>query len=615
MKKYLTISILISVLFLVIGLLWPFLVNNDYYNQNKDQILINGETDDFNTNVFSKRYVGDIELYLDKHIVSDNLLNDTPDMIINNRKINPNLKEKHFYSYRFKIKNAPIGAQLKGIVETSSVSYRLFVNNDLILEVGEVSKDKTDKDFIYKINQLDNYKTTSSDLDIIIEVGYTNILLSNLPLLSFYNQLDLNYLRNFFPILIIIFLLIIICVEVISIFKVKDSSYHTALLAIFILIFYLLSIDNIIYIIKGVALNDVYLNIITMIIYLLLIHFLCSFMLFAYNLKTNKIIKISTCISYFILLFIHIILSVCNLSYISFIIISIIGLLVLLFINYYIYKNKKYDSTLVISSTLFIFFTIIEFYNVSYFSGSNLLIFALISFQSLFIVLVFTAIYASFIIRTTKKAYENTKYEYEMEKIRSTVLQDQIKPHYIFNTLNIIRTLYQDDVKKGNEAIDLFSLNLRKNVMNNEKKYVKFSDELEYIYSFVKLENLKKRKPFEIIFNVENDNFYVPVLSIEPFVENSIKYSKVNEKEDGYIEIKEYEDDNFYYIEVIDNGVGFDINEIGNNSFGINNSISRYKMLFDCDVEINSIINIGTTIKIKINKEKEALIKNENNNS
>ena len=89
-------------------------------------------------------------------------------------------------------------------------------------------------------------------------------------------------------------------------------------------------------------------------------------------------------------------------------------------------------------------------------------------------------------------------------------------------------------------------------------------------------------------------------MSIEPFIENSIKYSQIDKKEDGYIEISSLIDESFIIIKIIDNGVGFDTNAIKNTSHGINNSSMRFKILLHATTIVESQLNIGTTIIIKI---------------
>lgn len=134
--------------------------------------------------------------------------------------------------------------------------------------------------------------------------------------------------------------------------------------------------------------------------------------------------------------------------------------------------------------------------------------------------------------------------------------------------------------------------------MDNE--LIDFSKELDNIANFIELQNIRLKNKVKIIFNIDYFNFKVPPMSIEPFIENSIKYSQIDKKEDGYIEISSLIDESFIIIKIIDNGVGFDTNAIKNTSHGINNSSMRFKILLHATTIVESQLNIGTTIIIKI---------------
>jgi sensor histidine kinase YesM len=95
----------------------------------------------------------------------------------------------------------------------------------------------------------------------------------------------------------------------------------------------------------------------------------------------------------------------------------------------------------------------------------------------------------------------------------------------------------------------------------------------------------------------------VPILSIEPFIENAIKYSRIQGKEDGYIELSTSETDNHYIIKVSDNGVGFSKEELAkSNSQGIKNALSRFEFLLRATTRVVSKPNKGTSIEISIPK-------------
>ena len=71
--------------------------------------------------------------------------------------------------------------------------------------------------------------------------------------------------------------------------------------------------------------------------------------------------------------------------------------------------------------------------------------------------------------------------EKRIDELQNNVLKNQINPHFIFNTLAIIKSLYIEDPNKGSKAIDLFSQHLRAYVEAGESFLVPISKELDNI--------------------------------------------------------------------------------------------------------------------------------------
>jgi LytS/YehU family sensor histidine kinase len=215
----------------------------------------------------------------------------------------------------------------------------------------------------------------------------------------------------------------------------------------------------------------------------------------------------------------------------------------------------------------------------------------------------FVGVYICFIVRTSREACLASEYKLQMEKLKTTVLREQINPHFIFNSLTAVKSLYHQNLEKGDYAMNLFSNHLRTNVEAMDRDLIPFERELNNINNFVELQNLKYPEPFNIVYDIACVNFNVPILSLQVFVENAIKYSKVNTKVDGCIEISSYEDGNDVIVEINDNGIGFDLNEVTNGSYGIKNVKERFKLLMDSDIDIESNVGEGTKVKIHIDKK------------
>ena len=312
-------------------------------------------------------------------------------------------------------------------------------------------------------------------------------------------------------------------------------------------------------------------------------------------------------IGFVIMLFIALtdnVLTVFNLQFISAIIIMNFALIV--YFSFFIisYRKKKVDNVFVLSGL--IFFGMCGMYIAS----SAGLMFnnyptGLESWGMVVIFALFLMIYANFILKMFKKSYAAQEYEQKVKELQSTILLEQINPHFIFNSLVLIKSIYLQDRKRGDRAIDLLSKHIRANVdVKGGKLLIPIEEELKNVQCFVELANMQNNEPLNVFFNIDAYDFMVPALSIEPFIENAIKYSRIQSIEDGYIEVSTEEDDNYYIIKVEDNGVGMDEGDRRKkNSHGIRNALQRFEFLLKATTRVESMPNKGTTIEIRIPKE------------
>lgn len=192
----------------------------------------------------------------------------------------------------------------------------------------------------------------------------------------------------------------------------------------------------------------------------------------------------------------------------------------------------------------------------------------------------------------------------EMAIRKNQIAISQIKPHFVLNCLSSISMMCSIDPEKAREAIDRFSIYLRNSINSMGDRYMLgFSEELEHIRAYVWLEDLRFGEMLNYTEEIETDQFVVPALSVQPIVENAIKYSL--KSREGVVDVKLAVRRNDEGIEIIvkDNGMGFDPDEKKNDGrvhVGISNVRDRIELLCDGTVSIDSVIGEGTTVTIKI---------------
>ena len=189
--------------------------------------------------------------------------------------------------------------------------------------------------------------------------------------------------------------------------------------------------------------------------------------------------------------------------------------------------------------------------------------------------------------------------------MQSSVLRNQISSHFFFNTLNVIKASYHESTELGDRALDLLSQDYRSTTEAGDTYLVPLTKEIGLITSYLELYNLRAEKPFRILFNIEEYEYQVPYFSLQPLLENAIRYSGVNEMEEGYIQIDSTKEGDHYVLVFKDNGKGFNPSEIKSRSVGLRNVESRLRLLLGASMKIDSKVGEGTKITLLIPVDQE----------
>ena len=197
----------------------------------------------------------------------------------------------------------------------------------------------------------------------------------------------------------------------------------------------------------------------------------------------------------------------------------------------------------------------------------------------------------------------------ELQESRVSIMLSQMKPHFIFNTLNTIYHLCDIDLEKAKTTLSSFSTYLRNNINNLEQsEMIFFEKELSFVNAYLDIEKIRFDDELLISFDIGVSDFKLPVLTVQPIVENAVKHGTSKKEGVSHLYISTRETDRFYEIEIRDTGVGFDSNlpqNDGNKHIGIDNVRQRLKSLCNGTLTIESAIGVGTTALIQIPKTEE----------
>lgn len=200
--------------------------------------------------------------------------------------------------------------------------------------------------------------------------------------------------------------------------------------------------------------------------------------------------------------------------------------------------------------------------------------------------------------------------ENELIQSRISVMLSQIQPHFLYNSLNTIRYLCTEDPEKAEKAVIDFASFLRGNVDSlNSTGLITFEKELDHVKHYLSLEKYRFGDRVNVVYDINVDKFFVPPLTLQPIVENAVRYGITKKEEGGTVMIRTSETESDYEIVICDDGIGFDINNVkikddNRTHVGIENVRKRLQDQCSGSLTIESIPGKGTKVVLKVAKEK-----------
>ena len=171
------------------------------------------------------------------------------------------------------------------------------------------------------------------------------------------------------------------------------------------------------------------------------------------------------------------------------------------------------------------------------------------------------AYYQDRIQRIEKESRLKTEFEKKMANVEMSALRAQMNPHFIFNCLNSIESyIIKSDTKKASQYLNNFSRLIRLILQNSRSNYVNLKDEIESIELYIKMEQMRFRDSFSYEINLAEgmnpENFEIPPMLIQPYIENSIWHGLDHDAKDGKVLIEISKGTDTLICVVEDNGIG-----------------------------------------------------------
>ena len=196
--------------------------------------------------------------------------------------------------------------------------------------------------------------------------------------------------------------------------------------------------------------------------------------------------------------------------------------------------------------------------------------------------------------------------EQSVQLRQAKIMSEQMKPHFIYNSLMSIQYLIHTDPEAAADCLNDFSGYLRGSIdAITSDKPIPFKTELEHIRQFVKLEKAGSTYDFKIETDFETEDFMIPALTVQPIVENAVKHGALSRKDGtGTVRVVTRLAGQYIQIIVEDNGIPISMTEreTEHRSVGIENVRTRLSAQCEGALTIKHT-DTGTIAIITVPKE------------
>ena len=169
--------------------------------------------------------------------------------------------------------------------------------------------------------------------------------------------------------------------------------------------------------------------------------------------------------------------------------------------------------------------------------------------------------------------------------IRDTELNNlraQLNPHFIFNALNSIRALVDEDPIKSKSAITQLSNILRNSLQIDKRKLVLFQDEIATVTDYLSLESIRYEERLRVEWDISKrtHKIKIPPMMIQTLVENGIKHGISKLKTGGTISILARIEGDFLVVQIRNSGVYLNDKPKSKRGYGLENTRKRVELIY-----------------------------------
>ena len=183
----------------------------------------------------------------------------------------------------------------------------------------------------------------------------------------------------------------------------------------------------------------------------------------------------------------------------------------------------------------------------------------------------------AYTIRVTRSLREKEALAARADAARASAelsaLRGQLNPHFLFNTLHTVTALVRRDPQSAEAALEQFGEMLRYvlDANRSEGEDVQLAEEMVFVRNFLALEQLRLADRLRVVEDIDPDTLdcVIPSLTLQPLVENAVKYAVASRVEGGRIVITSRLEDSSLILEVSDDGPGLNNGAVSGSGVGL----------------------------------------------
>lgn len=155
-----------------------------------------------------------------------------------------------------------------------------------------------------------------------------------------------------------------------------------------------------------------------------------------------------------------------------------------------------------------------------------ILAYQVLDVSPLYVIVIFFVYTKLYFNTAQQEQIKSAQLEVELQKTRMDVLRNQLQPHFLFNTLNLISSTMYRDVDKADSIIARLGDLLRYSLATEQKPFVALKEEIQVMTSYLEIAKLRFGNRLSTIIHIapETNDIMIPAMLLQPLLENAVKY-------------------------------------------------------------------------------------------